>query len=708
MNNNLVDELFDKRKNFQIGIFCTYSLNFDFLENYLLNLNGVGNCSKLCVFTDRGIYNNNFNSTSSSKPKWINKRYLVIPVDTKGVFHPKLYLLASEKMVRIGIGSANLTREGIASNLEIVSIFEVSEKDKTYSGLLKECVTFLHELAIRSQSSSAIESITNFISLTSHLLHGIQKPIELVHNLEEPIMTQVIEKLKRLKVTSIKVISPFYDKNLKVHQFLQKIYPEIPFTIYIQQGKSNFPVDKYEQFKENTSLYVYREQDRYIHGKALIFETETGIYLLTGSINYTESALLTNNFIGNVETAIFGKIDRNTVNELCEPKGISIIPLTDIANLQVTNFEEHIHSEKGVISDWLIEVVYINKQLEITLNDSRKLEPMYIILDDKENEKIEFNSKISIKDFTKSEIAYAQIEGFDNNKQTVRSGKVWIINHEKAVVHKGKKRLFINDSDQITEILLDLIKNGSEEELIEYLLRFDIPLDLVGFRDGVKIPEAMESKGNVFGQLIQQSNSSFITPGVFKAAQQFLSTNFNKLNRHYDEVQLNKLDNFMLIYGTIFNMMRVFNDYLVNIYKKNPIDASDWSMMRDYYDLMLEYIDKTLSLLWVSYDNKSFEDKVNDAIKMDNQELLGNISSFKSFIIKREYCLQYKSSLINSRIILKKLNRYMEKGKIKTVFGTLVNAPVANNGIKDIYINKRKRILKLVNMLLNDFNKWES
>lgn len=707
MRNNLVYELFDKRKNFQMGVFCTYSLNLDFLENYLLNLGGVENCSDLCVFTDREIYTSNFNINSSSKPKWINKRYLVIPVDTKGVFHPKLYLLASDKMVRIGVGSANLTREGIANNLEIVSIFEITEKDRTYSGLLKECVSFLHDLAIKSQSSSAIGSITNFISFTNHLIHGEQEPnIQFLHNFKQPILTQVFEKLNDSKVTTINVISPFFDRNLKVHGFLQNKYPDALFTIYIQQGKSNFPVEKYDTYKDKTSIYVYREQDRYIHGKALIFETDKGIYLLTGSTNYTESALLSSNLTGNIETVIFGEINPDTVKDLCEPKGISIIELTDINNLKVTPDEKRFESEEGIIQDWLVEVLYRNNHLEITLNENRKLNPTHIVINDNENAKIEYDSKISTKDLNKTDITYAHIEGLDKNKQTVKSDKVWIINLEKERKSTGSRRLYISDPDQITGILQDLIANGSEEELIEYLLRFDIPLDLVGFRVGGNIPGAMESKGNLFGELIQQSKSAFRNPGVFKAAQQFLSTNFNKLTKHYDDVQLNKLDNFMLIYGTMFNMIRVFNDYIVSNYKRNPIDDSDWSRIRDYYDLMLQYIEKTLRLLWENDDNKSFEKLVNNAIKKDNQQLIGTISSFKSFIVKREYDSYYKSSLINSRLIIKQLNKYIEKGKIKTVFGTFVDAPVSDNGLKDNYINKRMRILKLVNTLVRDFEGW--
>ena len=38
MDNNLVTQFFDKNKGFEMGIFCTYSLNLEFFENYILNL----------------------------------------------------------------------------------------------------------------------------------------------------------------------------------------------------------------------------------------------------------------------------------------------------------------------------------------------------------------------------------------------------------------------------------------------------------------------------------------------------------------------------------------------------------------------------------------------------------------------------------------------------------------------------------------------
>ena len=52
-----------------MGIFCTYGLNIEFLENYLLNLDGVANCSNICIFTDRKIYNKQFDVNAAAKPK---------------------------------------------------------------------------------------------------------------------------------------------------------------------------------------------------------------------------------------------------------------------------------------------------------------------------------------------------------------------------------------------------------------------------------------------------------------------------------------------------------------------------------------------------------------------------------------------------------------------------------------------------------------
>jgi hypothetical protein len=229
---------------------------------------------------------------------------------------------------------------------------------------------------------------------------------------------------------------------------------------------------------------------------------------------------------------------------------------------------------------------------------------------------------------------------------------------------------------------------------------FNIPLDLVNYNIGIRGFKPLESKGNVFGDLISQKATWLKNPTLFEAVKGFLESSYNKLLSHYNDIQLNKLSNFMLIMGTMFNMMEVINDYIVSTHRKNPIDAIDWKIMRDYYDLFLEYINDTFELVWLSDEEyESFEVLVDDVIKEDQQGLLGNIVSFKDYIQKIGYEVQLDQCYKTSNKIIYYINMYLEKGKILTTNRSIVATVLSNNGIKDQYIIKRKLISKFVNDL---------
>lgn len=708
MDNNLVNQFFDKNKEFEMGIFCTYSLNLQFLEDFMLNLNGVASCTDLCVFTDRKVYNSHFDINTIEKPKYINRKYLVIPVDTKGVFHPKLYLLASEKLGRIGIGSANLTKEGISNNLEIVSIFEVSEKDKTYSYFLKQCLEFLTKIAFHTNSKSAVKQINDFSMYIGHLFStDKESPLQLVNNLETPIINKTVELLKDYKVNAIYVISPFYDKNLKVLQYLRKLYPKADIKIYIQQGKSNFPIEKFKEFNKLADISIYKNEERYMHGKALLFNTDKGMALLTGSANFTDSALLSKEYESNIELSVFGFITDEISNSICKPNGNVPVKIKNIEQLIVQPIEDYPVSQDNIEDDWLIEAIFDKGMLEISLKNKDGLKPRFIIINgDEKNLKYPYKSSIKLSNMKKSDIGFIQIEGVDLNNNVIYSGKVWVVVIEDRTESIIRKRFYVTESSQIKNILMELIQNGTEQDLIDYLLRFDIPLDLVGLNLKRKIPKGMASGGNVIGKLIEQNISIYKNPNVFEAAKQFLTNNLNKLVTHYYETQLNKLDNFMLIYGTIFNTMNVFDYYISDDHKEKILSPEDWVILRNYYDMMIYYIDEILNMLWITDEYYSFEYVVNDLIKEDNLKMLGNVSSFKEFI-KREYEYQYELSLKISYKIIQQLNVYIDTCKVKTKTGKLVTPPISNNGFKDVNILKREKTFKLIKDLYRDFKNWD-
>lgn len=703
MKNNLIDELFDKSKAYRMGILCSYSLNIEFLENYLLKLDGLSNCTNLCIFTDRKVYNSHFDFNIMSRPRWINKRYLLTPIDTSGVFHPKVYILASEKEVRIGLGSSNLTREGLAGNLEIDSIFIITQKDRRYSGLLRECLIFLHDIALLSGSSYALDSVNKFIEYVEMFTSDVGGDIHLLDNLSYSITAQVQEKLKNYQINSIYAISPFFDKDLSVLKYFMKQYPNADNRIYIQQGKTNFPIVKYLDCSEGTKLFLYKQQERYMHGKAIIFKTTGGIYLLSGSANYTHSAMLSCGLSSNIETSLFGKIDDKVCSELLEPGGLKPVLLRDLKMLQTSPALDQEVSNTIEIVNWLIEAYIEDNRLNIILNTELNLIPQKVIINDDTGHKYSYKDKMILDNINKSDLKYIQIEGENVNGEVRLSSKVWIIDLNINQGANGKKKYYVNNPIRLTEQLRNIIENGTEQDLIDYLMMFDIPLDLAINNIGNKGLKPIDSKGNVFGELVMQKSGWWRNQDLFIAVKYFLENSYIKLGSHYNNIQLNKLGNFMLILGTVFSVIEVINDYIVSSHRKNPLEANDWRIMREYYDLFLEYINDIFELVWLSDDEYlSFERIVDEAIKQDQQRLLGGIVSFKDYIKKMGFEMQINQCYKVSKKILHYINMYLEKGRILTVKGTIVKPVLADNGIKDQYIIHRNSIGNFIDKLINE------
>src|SRR4051812_34322281 len=108
-------DLYLKTK-FDHGIICTYTFDPFFFEDYCLEkFNSLSENGNLSVMVDRGIYDELL-LTENERPKLANIRYLLVPIQARRTFHPKIVLLATRKKGLLVIGSANFTRAGLTSN----------------------------------------------------------------------------------------------------------------------------------------------------------------------------------------------------------------------------------------------------------------------------------------------------------------------------------------------------------------------------------------------------------------------------------------------------------------------------------------------------------------------------------------------------------------------------------------------------------------
>ena len=318
---NLVECIFSKNYDFESGIICTYGLNLNFFENYIMKLDALYSADNISIFTDSSTYNGFLHE--SYTPRWLNKKYLVNHLKTGGVFHAKLYMFASKKKAVVGIGSANITRDGIASNLELLSVFEVSEKKTLYASLLLDCIDYVRRLATITKSQSAYEQVELFSeTCRAFLTTGLEKHIHFIHNLDRPIIEDLIENASKHRVSKIQVISPFYDVELAALEALKNAFPKSKVEIYIQQKKSNFPRMMFDKIKPNVSLYVYKNIDRYLHGKAILFHCNDEVLLYFGSANFSKSALVEKPPVGNFEIGLLSNIDTENAEHIIDRKSV--------------------------------------------------------------------------------------------------------------------------------------------------------------------------------------------------------------------------------------------------------------------------------------------------------------------------------------------------------------------------------------------------
>ena len=639
-NVNLVDTVFSKNWHFESGILCTYGLNLNFFENYLMKLDALYSCDSICVFTDSGTYDSFIKE--SYNPRWLNKKYLVNRMKTSGVFHPKLYMFASEKKAIVGIGSANLTRDGIASNLELLSTFEISEKDPDYAPLLRGCLDYVRRLAQVTKSKSAVDQVEAFSQLCRTYLHSnAENGIRFVHNLDRSLIEAIKDSTKGSHISKIQVLSPFYDADLAPFKMLRETFPDSAFEIYFQQKKSNFPKELFSEINSQASLLLYKTVDRYLHGKAILFHNDDAITIFTGSANFTRSALISSPPDGNYEIGLIGQIEKKTADSILCPAGKKAAKVKKMDEIEVSPGNEF-ELRAGSV-DYITEAVLKENRIVVEINSDispNAFTPQkFRLLDFNDNtyeEKINEGFTLDLTPIIKKRVPgkmAVQILGHNKQGNTLKSNISWVIELEEKSGDPFRRRFrrIYNDPFELIAILQGIIETGDEEELRLFLLQFDIPLDLVLPPRNFKRQSAVESKGNIEG-VLPQHHSYIFSASLKDAYADCLSRLFQKLERHAETPQVNKINNFVMILSSLYSLIWFINTE--SIYEKHKnisvISPKTWALIRDYYDMLLRYLNQSWELVW---SKGGYKDAINAKISKDRSDNQQNgFISFEQYL----------------------------------------------------------------------------
>ncbi len=284
-------------------ISTTFNFEFQTIRNMISPSQSIREGS--IIITDRScLY-----ETSQSQP-YANQgsSYYVYPAYNIGRrFHPKVTIGLEDGILKVLLGSHNLTQKGVKENLEITGLIRIP-LCQTYEEQLQEISSFIENLSnCIKLDDIAKRTLLHFAECSRDLHTDEDKRKQNVsffflHSFRNSILKQILEYIP--SINKVTVCAPTLSQN---EYFINEI-------IRTLGGKATFLIDPKvfsvgDSAKETYEKYNVKrleiKNNRYLHAKFFVFHTKKGDWTLYGSPNFTDAALWKNaESGGNIEAAI--------------------------------------------------------------------------------------------------------------------------------------------------------------------------------------------------------------------------------------------------------------------------------------------------------------------------------------------------------------------------------------------------------------------
>ncbi|GAB7526785.1 hypothetical protein [Paraburkholderia sp. 2C] len=314
---------------------CTFTFNGDFFADLLARFSNAA-CESpegvawspstvlVDVICDRSNYKGH--KLGFNVSFWPNSRRL---------FHPKLLIALFEHQVVWSDGSSNLTRAGWRANREIAMFHRPGDTrlPKDLQVLLDALGDVRSAQLIRRQSTQARADDFGGAFVTS---------------LNEPIGPRFLSSKAPRDAEEIHLIAPFFERHEPGDGSVDKTwlerlatrYPDAQFHVYLPQlEKSPLRVqgnrEVFEPLADRLLLYPVPPARGHLHGKLVGIvhrpKRVRRVWMLAGSPNMTQAALLTKPSSGNVECAwIFDAVWEKIHAMLFDPLQTKGVPLDEV------------------------------------------------------------------------------------------------------------------------------------------------------------------------------------------------------------------------------------------------------------------------------------------------------------------------------------------------------------------------------------------
>jgi hypothetical protein len=301
---SLFDEI--KKGGYESSIITTFNAYLPFYEEVLLRKLSSNGVRHNVLMMDSAQCQRCF---SNQPPYLAGRRYTLLPMQSNGVFHPKIILLLGKKKGLLAVGSHNLTLSGFGENRELTNVIRFSGDDKDdsiiiFNQVLKSLYNWVKYLdgSIPDNLIQMLHKAQSYAPWldAKHLIPSDEISIIATEPEGNSLWSQLKTKING-PISRIVVGSAFFDSKLA---FLNCLINELrPNQLYIGIDPSTVMAPpELASLKDvivvNTSNIKSEESteslaSKYLHAKFIVIENTEGVkFLVSGSANASAPAWL--------------------------------------------------------------------------------------------------------------------------------------------------------------------------------------------------------------------------------------------------------------------------------------------------------------------------------------------------------------------------------------------------------------------------------
>jgi hypothetical protein len=248
--------------------------------------------------------------TQAGRLRHAGVRYVVEPIRGSTSAHAKLVWLSSREEGLLLVGSGNLTTNGYTRDGELFTAYRFSAEQGDQLATFQAARSFLDALVEREHLPGHVKPHLNRAWHDSPWLHTLASTeSRLRHNLDVPLIEQLVTKIGDRPVRELVVHAPFYDKRCEaLGAVITRLQPR-HVEVLVQAGETSVdPAALRRTLDRAARSWTVRRAagpnaGTYLHAKFILARLHRRQVCLQGSANLSPAALTRTPPHGNIELA---------------------------------------------------------------------------------------------------------------------------------------------------------------------------------------------------------------------------------------------------------------------------------------------------------------------------------------------------------------------------------------------------------------------